>query len=174
LPTNTVTVRGNKYRVEGITDLGLIWVIDRDEGAALITHPRAKKYQTVDIRNGFISPVEVVGMNVRDQLLALKGQKAEPARAETAEGVLADRFVVKAGKAFHLEGEWNLWIGRRSGLPVKVSVATTDNGRPMTRVYTAFDWSPAIDADTFATDPPANYTEGVVFRLFQEMPRKKP
>jgi hypothetical protein len=45
----------------------------------------------------------------------------------------------------------------------------------MTRVYTAFDWAPKTDADTFAVDPPADFTEGVILGLFPELPpRKKP
>jgi hypothetical protein len=175
LPKNVVTAQGNKCRVEGIGG-GLTWILDRDKGVALITAAQSKKFQQVDISKGFIAPSEVVGMNVREQLLALKGQRPEAAGAETLDGVLADRFVAKAGKAFHTQGEWTLWVARKSGLPVRVSVSALDNGRPMTRVFSGFDWAPAIDAATFNTDPPEGYKEGVVLRIFPELPplKKRP
>src|SRR5262249_58947531 len=103
-----------------------------------------------------------LGMNVRDQLLALRKQKAEPAGTETVNGEVADRYVVKGGKAFHLEGDWAVWVGRKTGLPVKVSVETTNFGRARAPVYEAFDWDPEIDAMTFAIDPPAGFTEAAI------------
>ncbi len=172
-PTSVVTVRGNRCRIDdwGLPDSS--WVFDLDAKAALITQPKAAKYQTVDLSEGYIAPVEVVGLNVREQLLALRGQRAETGGTETVEGVLADKWVIKSGKAFHLDGEWNVWIGRQSGLPVKVSVQAVSQGQPMTRVFSAFDWDPTTDTATFAIDPPDGFTEAVIFRVFPPLPPRK-
>ncbi len=172
-PTSVVTVRGNQCRIDdwGLPDSS--WVFDLDAKAALITQPKAAKYQTVDLSEGYIAPVEVVGLNVREQLLALRGQRAETGGTETVEGVLADKWVIKSGKAFHLDGEWNIWIDRKSGLPVKVLVHAVSQGLPMTRVFSVFDWNPTIDKATFAIDPPAGFTEAVIFRVFPPLPPRK-
>lgn len=172
-PANVVTVRGEKLRVEGLGQVGLTWVIDRDKKAALITHPKAATYQTVDMTQGGVAPVEVLGMNVPAQLLALRKQKAEAAGAEKVGDVLADKFVIKDGKAFHLQGDWTVWVGRDSGLPVKVSVEAKLQGRAMTRVYEAFDWAAKPDAATFAIDPPKDFTEAVLLRTFPPLPPRK-
>jgi hypothetical protein len=173
LPTSVVTVRGNRCRIDDWGLLDSSWIIDLDAKAALITQPKTAKYQSVDLSHGYIAPVEVVGLNVREQLLALRGQKAVAAGVEAVEGILADKFVIKAGKAFHLNGEWTIWIGQKSGLPVKVSVQALSQGQPMTRIFSAFDWNPTTDAATFAIDPPAGFTEAVILHIFPPLPPRK-
>jgi hypothetical protein len=171
--TSNVIIRGNKLRSDGALGPGTAWIIDWDAKGALIIDTTKRAYQTVDMSTGGITPIDFIGINIRDELLALKSQKAQLTGAEMIAGEMADKYAVRGGTAFHTEGDWEVWIGRSSMLPVKVTVNTDLRGIRSTRVFESFDWNAKTDAATFAIDPPVDFEEKTVLGLFPPLPRRK-
>lgn len=171
--TSDVHVSGNKLRVEDAAGPGITWIVDWDEKAALIVAEQSKMFQTVDMSGGGVTPVIASGMNIRDELLALRQQQATREDPEEIDGAVAEKFVIPGGKAFHMQGDWTVWVDRKSGLPVKVALVAQQQGHAVTRVYDHFDWNPPIDATTFSIEPPANFTERSIINLVPPLPPRK-
>lgn len=170
--TSLVTVRGQAIRVE--TGKGSIWVLDWKVKGALVIRPKFRQYQTMDISGPAVGPIDALAMNIREQLLQLKKQKAELEGTERVNGVLADMYTVPAGQAMQMKGSWTVLIGRASGLPVKATLEAVAGDRALTRVYEKFDWSPKVDETTFALTPPADLTETTFIHTIPPIPPYKP
>lgn len=171
--THTVVVRGSQLRVEGSPVSTSNWIIDGDKKAALIIDATKKLYQTIDMSSGGITPMNVYNLRIREELLALKDQDAKHEGAETIQDEMAEKYFVANGKAFYTEGDWRIWIGQRSKLPVKVEVTSTLRGITTHCVYEAFDWEPQVEASTFDIEPPADFEEKSLFNVFPPLPKRE-
>lgn len=162
---NTVTIRGEQTRIDGLFHENITAIYDRARKVGLLTHPRTKRFQPLDLRQGFVSPVEMGDRNVLDELLDLQKQPVSRVGTAKIAGETADHFAFRGATAFHLVGDWEIWIGRSTELPIKVRFTTHAFGRTVIREYDAFEWEPTLASDTFDTVPPEGYRQGVIFTL---------
>lgn len=170
-PANDVMISGRKFRIDDVLGPGSIWIIDWERKEALISDPVHRAFQKMDMHRIAVSPLDIESMNVCDELLALRKQKARFDGADVVDGQQADKYVVNNGKAFHTQGNWAIWIGHATGLPVKVTVDYDLRGVVVSRVYDHFDWNPNLASELFSLNAPEGFREQSILRPLVVTPR---
>ena len=173
-PENAVTVSRNRFRIDGILGPGSTWIIDWDQKRALIMDSNQRVFEQIDMHRIAVSPMDFGSMNICDELLALRKQTATFVGTEVVNGMKADKYAVHGGKAFHTQGDWVIWIGRGTGLPVQVTVAFDVQGVVVTRLYDTFDWNPVLDPATFSLAPLEGYRPQLILHPLHVVPADDP
>ena len=165
-----VTILKNRFRVDGIGGQ-LSWIVDQEKKEALIVSESERVYQMVHLSQGAIFPFPLLSHSLREDLLLLREQKPEFAGTDSIEGEQADHYVVKKGKVVHSEGNWDIWISRRTNAPVKVRLETSVRGNTTVIVYDSFQWDPVVDVQKLSVDPISGFTERELFRVVPAQPQ---
>jgi len=170
-PPSDVMISGRKFRIDDVLGPGSTWTIDWDRKQALIIDSEHRAFQKTDMQQIAVSPLDIESMNVCDELLALRRQTARFEGAGVVDGQKADRYVVRNGKAFHTEGDWTIWLGHDTGLPVKVTVDFDLRGVVISRVYDRFDWAPDLAPALFSLDPPDGFHQQSILHPLKVTPQ---
>ncbi len=153
------SIRGPLVRIEAAGGATVL-IIDTKERAGVMLMPPAKAFVRLD-KDRIHGPN---GKSPIDDLLALRGRKAEAAGEEKVGDVTCQKLVIKGDPKADPPGDWVLWVDPKTELPVKMTyegkTTAGDKEVAVHKVYEKFVWNTKLDDKLFEMKAPEGYKEG--------------